>query len=54
MRVAAHPDIWAAAVENLVPIGRTVGIVMLFMMMATATAATTAAAARPLPIVWSH
>jgi len=55
--VAAHPDIRPAAIENLVSIGRTVGIVivMLLVMVVTATAAATiATAARPLTIVWSH
>src|SRR6266851_5264967 len=55
--VAAHPDVRPARVENLVSIGRTVGIVivMLLVMVAAATAAATiATAARPLTIVWSH
>jgi cell division protein FtsX len=54
--VAAHPHVWPARIENLVSIGRTVGIVgvMLLVVMAAATAATIATAARPLPIVWSH
>ncbi|HEX9556556.1 MAG TPA: hypothetical protein VF991_08680 [Reyranella sp.] len=54
MSVAAHPDIGPAAVEDLVAIGRTVGIVMLwFVMVAAATAAATtiATAARSLTIV---
>jgi hypothetical protein len=57
MGVAAHPDVRSARVENLVSIGRTVGIVivMLLVMVVTATAAATiATAARPLTIVWSH
>jgi hypothetical protein len=57
MRVAANPHVRSAAVEDLVTIGRTVGIVMLLVVVATAAtaaAATIAAAARPLPIVWSH
>ena len=56
--VAAHPDVGSAAVENLVSIGRTIGIVivlLLVMVVAAATAAATiATAARPLTIVWSH
>ena len=53
--VAAHADIGPARVEDLVPVGRTVWIVMLLVMMAAAaTAATIATAARPLTIVWSH
>ena len=57
MGVAAHPDVGSAAVEDLVPIGRTVGIVMVLLVMmaaATAAAATIATATRPLTIVWSH
>jgi hypothetical protein len=55
VRVAADPDIGTAAVEDLVPVGRPVRIVMLLVMMTAASAAaTTATAARPLTIVWSH
>lgn len=44
------------AVEDLVPIGRAIGVVgmMLLVMLVTAATAATAAATRPLPIVWSH
>lgn len=52
MGIAAHTHVGTAAVEDLVPIWRTIGIVMLLVM--AATAATTAAATRPLTIVWSH
>jgi hypothetical protein len=54
--VAADPDVGPAAVEELVAIGRTIGIVMLrLVVMAAATAAATiATAARSLTIVWSH
>jgi uncharacterized protein (DUF697 family) len=56
--VAADPDVGSAAVEELVAIGRTIGIVMLRLVVvaaATATAAATiATAARSLTIVWSH
>src|SRR5262249_40796949 len=55
--VAAHPHVRPAAIENLVSIGRTIGIVivMLLVMVTAATAAATiATAARPLTIVWSH
>ena len=59
VRVAANPDVGAAAIENLIPISRTVGIVILGLVMvvvstAATAAATTATAARPLTIVWSH
>ena len=60
MRIATDPDVGATAVEDLVSIGRTIGVVMLRLAMvvvataAAATAATTATAARPLTIVWSH
>jgi len=56
MGVAAHADIRSAAIENLVPIGRTVGVVgvVLLVMLVTAATAAIAAATRPLPIVWSH
>jgi hypothetical protein len=56
MGVAAHPHVRSAAVENLVSIGRTIGIVvvLLFVMVWAAAAATIATAARPLTIVWSH
>ena len=58
MGVAADPDVGSAAVEELVAIGRTIGIVMLrLVVMAAATAAaaaTIATAARSLTIVWSH
>ena len=56
VRVAADPDVGAAAVEYLVTIRRTVRIVMLLLVMVAATtaAATIATAARPLTIVWSH
>ena len=56
MRVAAHPYVRPAAIENLIPIGWTVrvlGVVLLVMLVTAATAAI-AAATRPLPIVWSH
>ena len=56
--ITADPDVGAAAIENLVSIGRAVRIVMLGLVMVVvttaATAATTATAARPLTIVWSH
>src|SRR5580693_2811546 len=55
--VAADPDVGSAAVEELVAIGRTIGIVMLRLVVvaaATAAAATIATAARSLTIVWSH
>lgn len=57
--IAANPDVGAAAIENLVSIGRAIGVVMLRLVMvavatSAATAATTATAARPLTIVWSH
>ena len=56
--VAADPDVGSAAVKELVAIGRTIGIVMLRLVVvaaATATAAATiATAARSLTIVWSH
>jgi hypothetical protein len=55
--VAAHAHIGTAAVEDLVPVGRTVRIVtvmLLVMAVAAATAATIATATRPLTIVWSH
>lgn len=56
VRIATNPDVGAAAVENLVSIGRAVGIVVLgLVMVGVATAATaTATAAGPLTIVWSH
>ena len=58
VRIAADPNVGPAAVEHLVSIGRSVGIVvMLFVVdvVATATAsATIATAARSLTIVWSH
>ena len=57
MGVAAHPQVRPAAIEDLVSIGRTIGIVivMLLVMVTAATAAATiATAARPLTIVWSH
>ncbi len=59
MGIAAHPDIGAAAIENLVSIGRAIGVVMLRLVMVivattAAAAATIATAARPLTIVWSH
>jgi hypothetical protein len=59
VRIAAHAHIRSAAVEDLVAIGRTVGIVLVVLLVmlvtaATAAATATAAAARPLPIVWSH
>ncbi|KAF0105800.1 MAG: hypothetical protein FD144_4 [Rhodospirillaceae bacterium] len=58
MRIAPNPDVGAAAIENLVSIGRAIGVVMLRLVMVAvataATAATTATAARPLTIVWSH
>jgi len=59
VRVAANPDVGAAAIENLVSISRTVRIVILGLVMvvvstAATAAATTATAARPLTIVWSH
>ena len=58
MRVAAHPDVGTAAVEDLVSIGWAVRIVMLLVVVLTTTASTTAAtiatAARSLTIVWSH
>jgi hypothetical protein len=46
MRIAPHPDVWPAAVENLVSIGRTirvVGMMLLVVLMTSATATTTAA-----------
>ena len=55
--VAADPDVGPAAVEELVSIGRAIGIVMLRLVMVAAAAtaaATIATAARPLTIVWSH
>lgn len=59
VRVAANPDVGAAAIENLISISRTVRIVILGLVMvvvstAATAAATTATAARPLTIVWSH
>lgn len=54
VRIATHPHIRTAAVENLVSIRRSIGVVMLLVMTVAATAATIAAAARPLTIVWSH
>jgi len=55
MGVAADPHVGTAAVEDLVAIGRTIGVVMLLVVMVSATtAATITAAARPLPIVRSH
>jgi len=59
VRIAPNPYVGATAVENLVSIGRAIGVVMLGLVMvgvstAAATAATTATAARPLTIVWSH
>jgi hypothetical protein len=56
MSVAADPDVGSAAVEQLVTIGRTIGIVMLRLVMVAATtaAATIATAAGSLTIVWSH
>ncbi len=59
VRVTANPDVGAAAIENLVSIGRTVGVVILGLVMvgiptAATAAATIATAARPLTIVWSH
>jgi hypothetical protein len=56
MGVAADAYVRSAAVENLVPIGRTVGVVvvLLLVMLVTAATAAIAAATRPLPIVWSH
>ena len=61
VRVAANPDVGATAIENLISISRTVGVLMLWLVMmvtattiAGATAATIATAARPLTIVWSH
>jgi hypothetical protein len=59
VRVTANPDVGTAAIENLVSIGRTVGIVILGLVMvgiptAATAAATIATAARPLTIVWSH
>jgi len=59
VRVAANPDVGATAIENLIPIGRTVrtvilGLVMVAVPTAATAAATTATAARPLTIVWSH
>ena len=54
--IATHPHIGTAAIENLVSIWRTIGIVMLLLLlvMPVAAAAATTAAARPLTIVWSH
>jgi hypothetical protein len=58
--VAADTHVRPAAIEDLVPIGRAVRIVvtaavlLLVMLVTTATAAAIAAATRPLPIVWSH
>ena len=49
--ISTHPYIGSAAVEDLVAVRRTVGIVMLLVMVSATTAATIAAAARPLPIV---
>src|SRR5262245_7453125 len=49
--VATDPHVGPAAVEDLVAVRRTVGIVMLLVMMAATTAATIATAARPLTIV---
>ncbi len=59
VRVAANPDVGAAAIENLISISRTVRIVILGLVMvvvstAATAAATIATAARPLTIVWSH
>jgi len=64
MRIAANPNVGAAAVEHLISIGRAIGIVVLLLVVvvvATATSATTTAAtttiataARSLTIVWSH
>jgi hypothetical protein len=55
MGIAPHADVGPAGVKDLVSIRRTVGVVMLFVMMAAGTAAATiATAARPLTIVWSH
>ena len=59
VRVTANPDVGTAAIENLVSIRRTVGIVILGLVMvgiptAATAAATIATAARPLTIVWSH
>jgi len=54
--VTAHANVRSAAIENLVPIGRTIGVVLvvLLVMLVTAATAAIAAATRPLPIVWSH
>jgi len=60
MRIAAHAHIGPAAVEKLVAIGWTVGVVRVVLLVLTAataaaaTATTVAAAPRPLPIIWSH
>ena len=53
--VAAHTDVGAAAVEDLIPVRRPVRVViMLWFMIVVAAAATIAAAARALTIVGSH
>src|SRR5262249_51204092 len=57
MGVTAHPHVRTARVENLVSIGRTIGIVLVMLLgvgPAAPAAATIATAARPLTIVWSH
>jgi hypothetical protein len=62
VRIAPDPHVGTTAVEDLISIGRAIGIVrvmLLVMNVATATsttaaAATTTAAPRPLTIVWSH
>jgi hypothetical protein len=54
MGIAAHTDVGPAAVKDLVPVRRTIGIVMWFVMVSATTttaAATIATAARPLTIV---
>jgi hypothetical protein len=51
MGIAAHADVGTAAIEDLVAIGRAVGVVMLLVVVAAATATPIATAARPLPIV---
>src|SRR5262249_43433414 len=55
--IAAHAHIRPARVENLVSIGRTIGVVVVMLLVvvtAASAAATIATAARPLTIVWSH